>query len=444
MRQIRIAMTAVCLTAVLAFIGSAAAMPTGPDLTTKAGVERYLKSLGVDPAGVVVQRGARNYAGPNCPGRGWRCTQAARVLQLGTVNFFVCEPGSGSEDRGFQTCTIVQPGPNSVNNARCVQRTSEVPARQHCSITQRGTRNTAQIIQEATQETGTDQPAIQTGVLMQTGSQSNLASVTQHVFQEILSGETQTQNAHQVADVTQTGSAAAPNRLTLRQTQFQRALDGVTQLQNAGPFPGELADCGNEPFGPTEPNICAKVTQTSVRGANVVAFKQRSDQTARTEALAFQQQNRFNGGLDGDVHQATSTGSSNLEAEQDKTQRQVGAAGSSQTQFDPTACCGISSQQGGTGNAETIDQSVDQFASEDTGASQQIQIFGTSNTQGSCSITHHASTNIDSSDETAAREPPCGILILETVCTSDVGEPSVEQEPGCFTRVVPPPDGGEG
>ena len=440
MRQIRIAMTAVCLTAVLAFIGSAAAMPSSPDLATKAGVARYLKSLGVDPAGVVVQRGARNYAGPNCPGRGWRCTQATRVLQLGAVNFFVCEPGSGSEDGGLQTCTIVQPGPRSVNNARCVQRTSEVPARQHCSITQRGTRNTAQIIQEATQETGTDQPALQTGVLSQTASQSNLASVTQHVFQEILSGETQTQNAHQVADTVQTATGTAPNRLTLRQTQFQRALDGITQLQNAGAFPDSIDDCGNEPFGPAEPNICAKVTQTSARGLNNVEFKQRSDQTARTEALAVQQQNRFNGGLEGDVHQATGTGSSNLEADQDKTQRQVGAAGSSQTQFDPTSCCGISSQEGGTGNAETIDQSVDQFASEDRGASQQIQIFGTSNTQGSCSVTHHASTNTDSSDRTESREPPCGILILETVCTSDVEEPSVLQEPGCVTRVVPPPD----
>jgi hypothetical protein len=52
---------------------------------------------------------------------------------------------------------------------------------------------------------------------------------------------------------------------------------------------------------------------------------------------------------------------------------------------------------------------------------------------------------VDSSDVAVSREPPCGILILETFCTSDVGEPSViQQEPGCFTRVVPPPDGGEG
>jgi hypothetical protein len=37
MQQIRIAMTALCVTAVLAFIGSAAAMPSSPDLATKAG-----------------------------------------------------------------------------------------------------------------------------------------------------------------------------------------------------------------------------------------------------------------------------------------------------------------------------------------------------------------------------------------------------------------------
>src|SRR5437660_8927853 len=52
------------------------------DLSTTAGVKRYLRSIGVDPAGVVVQRGRRNYAGPNCPGKAWNCTNAHKVIQI--------------------------------------------------------------------------------------------------------------------------------------------------------------------------------------------------------------------------------------------------------------------------------------------------------------------------------------------------------------------------
>ena len=43
------------------------------DVSTRASVVRYLRSVSVNPSGVVIQRGSRNYAGANCPGAGWSC-----------------------------------------------------------------------------------------------------------------------------------------------------------------------------------------------------------------------------------------------------------------------------------------------------------------------------------------------------------------------------------
>ena len=42
----------------------------GANLSTRAGVARYLRAIGLDPRGVVIQRSARNYAGPKLPWSG--------------------------------------------------------------------------------------------------------------------------------------------------------------------------------------------------------------------------------------------------------------------------------------------------------------------------------------------------------------------------------------
>ena len=55
-----------------------------PNLATRAAVIRYVRSRGIDPTGLVIQRGARNYAGPNCPGKSWNCTRATKVVQIAT------------------------------------------------------------------------------------------------------------------------------------------------------------------------------------------------------------------------------------------------------------------------------------------------------------------------------------------------------------------------
>jgi hypothetical protein len=84
------------------------------NLSNRAGVVRYLRAIGVDPRGLVIQRGARNYAGPNCPGAGWACTSTAHpVVQItaaGGRNTFFCTTGS---------CAVVQ-----ATTAKAATRTS--------------------------------------------------------------------------------------------------------------------------------------------------------------------------------------------------------------------------------------------------------------------------------------------------------------------------------
>ena len=82
--------TLVLLAVVVALGASAVAGAAGQgsnriDLSSRAAINDYLRSIGVNPQGVVVQRGARVYAGPSCPGAGWTCTRATRVVQLAAV-----------------------------------------------------------------------------------------------------------------------------------------------------------------------------------------------------------------------------------------------------------------------------------------------------------------------------------------------------------------------
>jgi hypothetical protein len=50
---------------------SRAALLKTANLRTRAGAARYLRAIGVNPHHFVIQRGVRNYAGANCPGKGW-------------------------------------------------------------------------------------------------------------------------------------------------------------------------------------------------------------------------------------------------------------------------------------------------------------------------------------------------------------------------------------
>src|SRR5438477_362218 len=113
--MIRLAAFAVGVAAAAMSIGSARAS-TGTstqtvDLSTDQAVVSYLTSLGIDPTGVVIQRGALNYAGPSCPGTGWNCTTATKVVQLagsGGSNTYECTGTSPPGPGPGQACMIMQ------------------------------------------------------------------------------------------------------------------------------------------------------------------------------------------------------------------------------------------------------------------------------------------------------------------------------------------------
>ena len=101
------------------------------DVSSKAKVHQYLRSIHVNPKGVVIQRGQRNYAGPHCPGKGWNCTTARKVIQIATAaqaragrsfnatggtNVASCVKLTGSS----QTCSIIQVAGNGFSNKATV------------------------------------------------------------------------------------------------------------------------------------------------------------------------------------------------------------------------------------------------------------------------------------------------------------------------------------
>jgi hypothetical protein len=127
-------------------------------LSTAQGAARYLRTLGIDPRGVVVQRGVRNYAGRSCPGAGWNCTSARRVLQVaaaGGTNSSTCSRVGSGTGVTSQSCVIVQTGTHGKNSATCYEQATGAGASlvQECTIRQTSTSgpNEATLTQRSTQ-----------------------------------------------------------------------------------------------------------------------------------------------------------------------------------------------------------------------------------------------------------------------------------------------------
>ena len=213
MRFRRLVLVAVIVaTSVVLVAGASArgAAPVAATLATDRAVARYLTTVGVDSKGVVVQRGARNYAGPGCPGSNWNCTAATRVVQISStsgVNLVSCTGSGGSTTAsgsgagtGNLGCTIVQVSTGANNIATCVEQSLVVApssVTQDCNIKQTSTSgaNKATITQSVQQgplcglvpsvaTSQQSQGATQTAAVEQTSaSGSGNATVTQDVSQ---------------------------------------------------------------------------------------------------------------------------------------------------------------------------------------------------------------------------------------------------------------------
>src|SRR5207244_13305803 len=75
------------------------------------------------PAGCVIQRGARNYAGPACPGKRWNCTKATRVVQIAKSGSRAA--ANVADCGGVLDYSVVQIASSGGNTLTCNQSTSQ-------------------------------------------------------------------------------------------------------------------------------------------------------------------------------------------------------------------------------------------------------------------------------------------------------------------------------
>jgi uncharacterized repeat protein (TIGR01451 family) len=406
----------------LAGASSAAGPGIGPSTALGAGPSHVRLAGG----NVVKQTGRRNYAGPNCPGRAWNCTTSMRVLQVsspGGQNLAECVASSPIVTASPGNCVIDQSGGGAKNSARCTQTSTAV---QYCKITQSGGENYASVSQSISQTDGFPQFGSQAAEVIQTGSVTNQLQLSQSVSQSTKTGSTQVQDAYQSAEVEQTATGAGWNLSQVNQSQLQKAYARSTnQSQNAGSGTSlpDCVDVDEPPGAPSKPNSCADVKQDSDDGKNENHLRQSISEDMNSTGPATQVQGSPEGGLEGHVHQhADTNGTSINEVRQSKALKQTVPKGSasSQTQTDPISCCGFFSQDGGSGNTETISQSSSLSASA-PGATQSTDVIGTSNTDGTCQVSQTASIN-NQTDSNSANFTPCPFLTVTTSCSGSGSE----------------------
>jgi hypothetical protein len=415
---------------VLAGAATGTAATNQPDLSTPTAIAAYLQSIGVNPATVTWEQGVNNYAGPNCPGIGWTCTTAGNVVQI-------APPGGTNSVECGGPCTIVQStSANGNNHAKCEEHSTDPAAVQDCTITQSGTSNDATVIQDVNatgvDNTG-DQNVKQTAEVTQTSSGDNHSDVHQSVSESLTFGATQQQDAYQAANVSQTSDGNA-NFSHVHQTQDQSASGGTTQLQNT--LPG--TDCSTDPQKPANPNQCSDVSQDAGSGGiNGAQLDQAIGERQTTTALAATQTQGQDGGGQKGVHDQTNpvgVGTNMYAAHIDLAQRQAG--GAFQTQTTDPGCCGVS-QTGGARISSNIDESTTQSATSGDAAMQSSELSGivhqdttipdapitaaapSNTTNQTCSIDQHGRNNSGSGNFSVSETgPACGLLTLDTVCTS--------------------------
>jgi hypothetical protein len=216
------------------------------DVSTRAAVIHYLRSIHVKAKGAVIQRGALNYAGAHCPGSRWTCASTrhtvVQIAKRGGQNRFVCRSAS---------CTVVQltgvshgvylgrqlakGGGGGGSSGVCIKTTGLT---QSCTISQSGVGpNSAVVYESAGNQSGLTQTASYTATITQvaTGTAAtsgNTACVTQSVS---LTGSTTAKKGVPV-----TVTLEAHQSVTIRQDV---AGQGTNNAAQAATYDGTTAGC---------------------------------------------------------------------------------------------------------------------------------------------------------------------------------------------------------
>jgi hypothetical protein len=274
------------------------------DVSSRAAIVHYLRSHHMNTKGLVIQRGLRNYAGPRCPGQGWRCARTlhtvVQIARPGGKNRFWCSAAR---------CAVLQvaAAPSRGSNGVCIRATGLT---QSCTINQSGAGpNSAVVYENAESQSGLTQTASSTALITQvaTGtapSNGNTACVTQNVK---LTGSTTAKKgmpvtvmleAHQSVTIKQDVAGAGTNNAvkgatssgtcdttTLGQNQTLNSIangsGSITQNEDAA-----FSGCGDLVPGDYA-NLCLDIEQNQgsvglnhASGPNNATFTQTSSQKA--------------------------------------------------------------------------------------------------------------------------------------------------------------------
>jgi len=460
-KTIRLAAVVAVVIAAAASVGSAgagagASVPT-VDLSTDQAVNSYLTSLGIDPTGVVIQRGANNYAGPSCPGAAWTCTTSTKVVQVaqpGGQNQVACGAGANmipdsyltgtlTQDQINQlvtssasvvpvgTCTAVQAGAAQTNEFRCVRRDTLEPTTQDCTIVQPGTggdetaSNRAFVLEMANQSTGPGQQATQTATIDQTAmaGASNFVHVIQDIKQSTNISASQTQQGDQSTCAHQTSDTGSEFSQVIQSLAQKEQGGSPTQDQNVL---STSKSCVTLAFTSTA-NTFAGIQQDSTNGGALESHVNQSHNLdARSANATSQTQGDSGGGIQGKVFQ-TSSGTAKSFGVQNEDQNLAAKSPTvTQQQFGPLTCC--STQSSNPNDNVKIDETSSQSAvsspfplgdlssaTPNPYATQQTLLEGDFQTTGDGQITHMAKQN-EGSDTASC--PPGEVTDSETGTTT--------------------------
>jgi hypothetical protein len=382
-------MGALCAVAVLTgSVGAGAARtPTkhAINLSTNAAVKQYLRSLGISPRGVVIQRGARNYAGPQCPGKGWNCTRSQRVVQIATPTRVRASAGT----RSF----LAKPPPPT-NVMKCSKKTG---SSQSCLVMQSapaGTNNLAQV----------DETIVQSG---------------------------QSLNASQDAQITQTsvdGSNTVQLDLSITQTATTTAASVSQSVTSAQNF--NISQTSTAPNG----------------GAQSIQVKEFSTQSETANSATTGTQ-YASGDLVGHISQS-STGVSTTKIRQTHGISQSALGPNvDQTAIDPMKCC--ATQSGNPNSTVGLIQSGSVQTTGDATPNISAVYEADCQSSGNCTVTETQNTNGTTSTNTSSGSTvSTGFNCTGTTCTEEPitfdGSPGTGPPPatlGPYTMTAFGPDG---
>jgi hypothetical protein len=314
------------------------------DFSTIAGAKSYFRSIGVNPRGVVIQRGARNYAGPRCPGRRWACTKAThpvvQIASAGGRNKFVCRKAR---------CAVVQlTARRAATTPRLLAAPTPKPSKavcirtmgltQSCSISQSSATasNTAVVYESAGKMSGLTQTASYSASITQRATGSTNTN-TACVFQATnIDGSTTAKKgtpvtvaleSHQSVTITQNSSHGGNSAQDSANSSGSCVTaDPLMQTQTlSSTATGSGAITQNQNAASNGPNVVLDIEQNqgagffgAATGLNTVDFKQTNSLTAIANTPA------------GPVNQTQSSSTGGIQAMVNQDSRDVSTANANQ------------------------------------------------------------------------------------------------------------------